>query len=101
LPLRGPPVLHRLHQVINAVVLAEPGALAFVAIEHPRLLRDDASDVDAERRDDRVPKGILPFERVAVKEMGDVIERRMDVATVQEIGNGRGERGGTDDLAGL
>jgi len=39
--LCGRPFLHRFDEVIDAVMLAQPSALAFVTFQHPPFVRND------------------------------------------------------------
>src|SRR5262245_22673160 len=105
LPLRRAPRLHLFHEIVYTMVLAQPRALALVARQHPRLVLDHWRDVDAEPRRDRLPESVLPFERIAVEEVRDVVERRVALvgagAVVEEVPDGRGEGRGADQFARL
>ena len=80
--LRGP-VAHRIDEVVHAVVFAQPRPLAFVARQHAGFVVDGRRDVDAERRSDRLAENILAFERIAVEEVRDGIDRFVPVPTVE------------------
>ena len=101
LPLSRAPFFHRLDQVIHSVVLPEPRTLALMAIQHPSLPLDRSRNVDPERRNDWLPEGILPLQRVAVEQVRDVFEWRVNVSAVQEVLDWGGECGRSHELARL
>lgn len=99
--LLGGPSLHRIDQTIDAVVLAEPVPLAFVAFEHSRFIVDHRRDIDAKCRNDLLAEKIFAFERVAVIRVRDRIDRRVFVSAVKKIWNRGGECRGPYDFARL
>src|SRR5438874_12734413 len=78
----GGPGAHCLEILVDAVMRAQPVALAGVAGQHVRLEIDDMADVDGKAWRHVAAKNVLALDRIAIVEMRDAVEwRRLAAVT--------------------